>query len=77
MKVKYLFIALLIALTISLVACDGDAAPAVTTVADATSTTVDSETTVATTTAEETTVATTTVVTTTSGVIELPPVDVR
>ena len=72
MKVKYLFIALLIALTISLVACDGGAAPAVTTAADATSTTVDSETTSATTTAEETTVATTK-----SGVIELPPVDVR
>ena len=70
MKVKYLFIALLIALTISLVACDGDATPAATTADEATvATTTDG--------ASVTTKASTTAATTKSGVIELPPVDVR
>ncbi|MBO7249929.1 MAG: hypothetical protein J6V42_01495 [Clostridia bacterium] len=81
MKTKFLLIAFLIALTISLIACDGDA-PATPEVPGTTTTTTGSTLTTTTTgggdTVTTTTTTTTTVTTTTkNGIIELPPVDVR
>ena len=77
MKAKYLFIALLIALAISLVACDSGTDTAVTT--DASTTTATASTTedgAVTTSGSAASVATTTTATTKSGIIELPPVPV-
>ena len=76
MRTKYLLIALVIALMIALVACDNGDTPTQATAEMTAITTTEGDAT-ATTTDSTTTAATTTTATTKSGIIELPPVDVR